>query len=493
MLDQTEVSAELMLVRLRSAAAQLGLSDVAARMDQAAREEPGRADGGALRSLEDQPALIVMDEVQNAEPDAVELLVGAASRLAESQRLLLIGRHLPPGLEDVAAEDRSTSLGTADLALTEAELGELYTRGFGLPVKPDQQAELRAATDGWLAAVVLLAARSDAATTPSSTVSGPLERTGPAVLASLVDAILRRLTRREQTALVQVAHLPLLDDELVAAATGLDGLLVVCTNRRAATVQEPRPWSVLIGPVADLLMARAPAKTEVLVRGAQHYAARGEVALAADLLIGSDHDDAAAELLAALTSQEAEKFDLAEFSSLTERLNDAAITGHPRVLLHLARLCAPAAMVRPRAAALERAGRVVDPETDGPLAREIGAEVARDLIWDDRQDEAEALATSLLTQTGVGEELTRARLLEVLGRATSFQKDDVHLGYAEERMQIAARIYRAHEHWSWLSVVMTAARACGCTSRAARSTQPSRASTSRSRWCPTSRCNAASS
>jgi DNA-binding SARP family transcriptional activator len=65
------------------------------------------------------------------------------------------------------------------------------------------------------------------------------------------------------------------------------------------------------------------------------------------------------------------------------------------------------------------------------------------------------MATGLLNQTGASEELTRARLLEVLGRAASFQKDDVHLGYAEERMQIAARIYRAHEQWTWLSTLMT--------------------------------------
>lgn len=452
-LDQTDVSADLMLVRLRSAVANLGLSDVTARMDQAARDDPsGRLDA-LLTSLEEQPALLVIDEIQNASTEAIDLLVRATKRLGESQRLLLIGRHAPAGLDELAHEDGTVTLGTADLALTDLELGELCSRGFGMTLTPDQLTELRETTDGWVAAVVLVAARSDADDADIA-VSGQRERTGPAVLATLVDDILRRLSRKEQVGLVQAAHLPLLDDDLVAAATGLDGLLTAARSAGLPVSRGPGTWSQLIGPVRDLLGARASAQTDVLVRGARAYSARGEVALAADLLISTDNADTAAEMLSALTSQEAEKFDFSELSSLTERLSEQAITKHPRVLLHFARICAPAAMTRPRAAALERAGRIVDPRADPVLSREIGAEVARDLVWDNHQDEAEALATSLLTQTGAGEELTRARLLEVLGRAAAFQKDDVHLGYAEERLQIAARTFRAHEQWSWLSVVM---------------------------------------
>jgi DNA-binding SARP family transcriptional activator len=111
-------------------------------------------------------------------------------------------------------------------------------------------------------------------------------------------------------------------------------------------------------------------------------------------------------------------------------------------------------VTRLRSAVLERAQQLVEPSLDPALSREIGAEIARDLVWADRQAEAETLATTLLGQTGIGEELTRARLLETLGRAAAYQKDDVHLGYAEERLEIAARTYRAHEQWTWLSTLM---------------------------------------
>jgi DNA-binding SARP family transcriptional activator/ATP/maltotriose-dependent transcriptional regulator MalT len=452
-LESAEVSADLVLVRLRSAVAALGLSDVAAQIDRAAREEPAARSDALFDALTGQPALVVVDEIQHASPDAIELLAGAATRLAEPHRLLLIGRHAPAGLEKLAADDRTATLGTSDLALTDAELGELCRDGFGLTFSPDQTTDLRAATDGWLAAVVMLAARSDASDTDFA-LAGPRERSGPAVLSSLVDGILRRLSRREQAALIQASHLPLLDDDLVEAATGIANLLVAARSAGLPLSSGPGGTSVLIGPVRDLLMARAPAHSDVLVRGARAYAARGDVGLAADLLIGTDHGDAAAELLADLTSQQAEEFVYAELAGLSERLPEHAIARHPRVLLHLARVCAPAALTRPRAVALERAGQLAQAAGDAVLARDVGAEVARDLVWADRQDEAVELASGLLAQTGAGEELTRARLLEVLGRAASFQKDDVHLGYAEERMQIAASTFRAHQHWSWLSVVM---------------------------------------
>lgn len=451
-LDQTGITADLIMVRLRSAVARLGMTDVTARMDRARDDAAARLDA-LVESLEGQPALVVIDEVQNAGPEAVQLLVRAATALHDSQRLLLVGRHVPAGLEQLQSGEDTATLGTSDLALTEPELGELCGHGFGMSLTPEQLSELLATTDGWLAAVVLLAARADAPDKPRQA-AGRRNRSGSSVLVSLVDDILHRLSRREQIALVQAAHLPLLDDEVVAAATGLDHLLVAAQSAGLPLSDGPAPWCQLIGPVRDLLMARAPAQVETLVRGGLAYAARGEVALAADLLISTDHGEAAAELLSALTPQEAEKFAYAEFASLTERLSDQAIARHPRVLLHLARVCAPAAITRPRAAALERAGRIVDPTADPALAREIGAEVARDLVWEDRQDEAAALASGLLAETGVGEELSRARLLEVLGRAATFQKDDVHLGYAEERLQIAARTYRAHEQWSWLSIVM---------------------------------------
>lgn len=453
-IDQASVSAELLLVRLRAGAARLGLSDVTAYMDRAGHDDPNARVSHLLEALDGQPVLLVVDEVHNAAPDAVGLLVWTASQLGDDQRLLLVGRHAPAGLDALSQAPTTVTLGTRDLALTEAELGDLCGEGFGLTLSPEQLADVRTSTEGWLAAVVLLAAQLKADS------AGPRrtrrqDRGGQEILATLVDDILGRLSQAEQTGLLQAAQFPLLDDELLAAATGIEGLLAKARSAGLPLSDGPAPWCQLIGPVRDLLMHKMAARPEVLVGGAQCYSDRGEPALGADVLIAAGQPDDAAQLLASLTAQQAERVDLAEFASLTERLPESAVARYPRLLLNLAHQCAPAAMTRLRAATLERATSLVDPAIDAALSREIGAEVARDLVWEDRQQEAEELATKLLGQTGAGEELTRARLLEVLGRAASFQKDDVHLRYAEERLQIAARTYRAHEQWTWLSTLMT--------------------------------------
>jgi ATP/maltotriose-dependent transcriptional regulator MalT/DNA-binding SARP family transcriptional activator len=452
-LDQPDVSADLLLVRLRSAVAQLGLSDVTARMDQAARYEPARRLDAMFAALDAQPVLIVVDEVHNAAPDALDLLAATLDRLAEPQRILLIGRHAPGGLDKLADDERTVTLGTADLALTEPELDALCGTGFGLELSAEQLVDLRDATDGWLAAVVLFAAGTDAEDTALA-VSGRRDQSGQAVLSGLLDDILNRLSRSQQAALRQAAHLPLLDDQLVATVTGLDDLLVAARAAGLPLSRGPGNWSVLIGPVRDLLMATTPVQPEIVQRAARAYTERGDVALGCELLIVNHQADAAAELLAGLTSPQAEGLALAEFASLVDRLPDATVAEYPRLLIHLVRACEPGAVTRLRAATIERAKRVVDPTRDPLLGRELKAEIARDLIWVDRQNEAEQIAGPLLAETGLGEDLTRARLLEVLGWATSIQKDDVHLGYAEERIQLAARTYRAHEQWTWLAHLM---------------------------------------
>ncbi len=452
-LDQPDVSADLLLVRLRSAVAMLGLSDVAARMEQAARHEPARRLDAMFEALEGQPVLLVVDEVHNVRPDAVDLLVATAARLGDAQRLLLIGRHVPAGLDALVEADRTVVLGTAELALTDDELAQLCTGGFGLSLSPDQLGELGRSTGGWLAAVVLFATGSDT-DDAELTVSGRDSRSGPAVLSALVDDILNRLSDREQNALRQASHLPLLDDDLVAAATGLDDLLVSVRSAGLPLSNAPGGWSVLIGPVRDLLMDSAPLEVETLRRGADAYVARGEIALGCELLIGHDQSEAAAELLAGLTPQQSEALDLAEFAGLADRLPDDIVAKHPRLLIHLVRACEPGAVTRLRATTSERAGRLIDPTREPMLYRELKAEQARDLFWAERHNEADAVAGELLAQTGLGEDLTRARFLEVLGWATTMQKDDVHLGYAEERILLAARTYRAHEQWTWLAHLM---------------------------------------
>ena len=146
-LESAGVSAALLPHRLRSAAARVGLSDLAALMDQAASAQAGVLDA-MLEALAGSGAMIVVDEVQNAEPEALALLTRLAGQLGADQRLLLLGREAPLGIASLRRDSAAVWLGTADLAMTTPEVAALCRQGFGLTVSEAEAERLRAATGG---------------------------------------------------------------------------------------------------------------------------------------------------------------------------------------------------------------------------------------------------------------------------------------------------------------------------------------------------------
>jgi DNA-binding SARP family transcriptional activator len=458
-LESGGVPAALLPQRLRSAAARVGLSDIAAWMDRAAAAGPAGVLDAMLEALAGHAAVIVVDEIQHAEPDAASLLVRLAAQLEPGQHLLLLGRDRPAGLEPLRRAGATAWLGTADLAMTEEDVAALCQDGFSLAVSPAEARRLQSVTAGWTAAVVLAAARAKTADWARS--GGPLlvadgVTGGAHIVTGLVDQILLGLPRRAQGAVVQLAHLPLLSDAVAARATGVGDLLAMISRAGLPLLQSRDDgWSEFIGPVRDLLVARGQARPTVLAAAASAYADLGRLDLAADLLIGAGRSDDAAALLAAMTPQDAERLGLAELAGLTGRLPDDVVAAHPRILLHLARECEPPAAIHRRAQALRQVLDVLgEPPSDPVLAREVQAELARDLSRDDDPAGAEVLATVTLAQTGPGEERTQARLLDALGRAASRYKDEQHLAFAADRLTMAARSYRSQGLWSWLAYTL---------------------------------------
>ena len=134
-LESGGVPAALLPHRLRSAAARVGLTDIAVRMDQAAAAGPAGMLDAMLEALAGTGAVIVVDEIQHAEPAAVELLSRLAAQLDPGQRLLLLGRDAPAGLAPMRRDGAVAWIGTAELAMTAEEVAALRCRdGFGLPV-----------------------------------------------------------------------------------------------------------------------------------------------------------------------------------------------------------------------------------------------------------------------------------------------------------------------------------------------------------------------
>jgi DNA-binding SARP family transcriptional activator len=471
-LESGRVTADLLPHRLRSAAVQVGLSDIAARMERAVAAGPAGMLDALLEGLAGTGAVIVIDEIQYAEPGAVSLLTRLRAQLGADQRLLLLGRAVPAGLDQLRRDGSVAWLGTADLAMTADEVAALCRDGFGLEVTAAEAASLRSATGGWTAAVVLAASRAQLAgqahgggraararERAARAGAGPLLpggiTGGSEVLAGLMDEILHGLPRRVQAAVVQAAHLPLLSETVAARSTGVRGLLATISRAGLPLQARDDGWWQLIGPVQELLSARAPARPSVLAAAAAAYAGHGRTDLAADLLIGTGRPGDAAALLAGMTPQAAERLGLADLSRLVDRLTPEAIAAHPRVLLHVARECEPPAAIHRRAQALHGALDLLgDPPSDPVLAREVRAEVARDLVRDDDPEGGEALATASLAETGPGEERTQARLLDTLGRAAARYKDERHLAFAADRLSMAAHSYRSLGLWSWMSYTL---------------------------------------
>jgi DNA-binding SARP family transcriptional activator len=504
-LESAGVSAALLPQRLRSAAARAGLFDLAARMELAAPAGPAGMLDAMLEALAGSAAMIAVDGVQNAEPEALALLARLTGQLGADQRLLLIGREAPSVIAELRRDSAAVWFGTADLAMTAPEVAALCREGFGLAVSDAEAARLRVATGGWTAAVVLTASQARAVGRPLAAgglrlaggplpagrgrggVDGPADGSrvagGPAsavgdqavgdqavgdpggttapppggaqVLATLVEQILRGIPDSVRSAVVQVAHLPLLRERIVARATGIADLLAVISHAGLPLHESADGWFALIGPVQQLLAARAPAATEVLTAAAAAYAEEGRPDLAVGLLIEAGRASDAAALLDAMSPSEAERFGLTKLTELTDRLPSAAVDSHPRILLHIARECEYSGAIRRRAQALNRVLAILgEPASDPALAREVSAELARDLARDDDPAAAETLAAAVLRETPGTEERTRARLLEALGSAAARYKDDEHRAIAVDRLTTAASSYRSQGRWSWLAYTL---------------------------------------
>jgi DNA-binding SARP family transcriptional activator len=138
-----------------------------------------------------------------------------------------------------------------------------------------------------------------------------------------------------------------------------------------------------------------------------------------------------------------------------EILPEEVLNRHPRVLIHFARACQPAAQVTSRTRALERARAIVG-ERDGPVRREIDVEIGLDLIRDERPGEAAALVEAVLAECSDDELATKARGLDALGRVAALRGDDESLREAETLLSQALVLCRALGQEGWAAQVLIA-------------------------------------
>jgi ATP/maltotriose-dependent transcriptional regulator MalT len=423
LLEEGGVSAELLAARLRAAVSRAGFLDAAASMTAAGADPVGAVDA-MVAGTAGEACAIVIDDAHNATRDAGRLIDRIASLVAPPQRLLVLARKLPEGAQRLRRAE-AVQLGAGELALRPEETLELAHAGFGLEVSGEEGRLLDAVTGGWTAAAVLALSRARQTDQPLQAVARPGANTDPggdAVGAMLEELIVALGPDRRH--LAQIAPLPLLDRELLAAVTGDEEFFERALGLGLPLTRTEGPWWRLPGPVRDHLATFGPIDPAALTAAAAYYARHGELGAALQLLLAAGQDDAAARLLAEADPARVAAVDTLELLAVLDRIPGEVLDRFPGALLLVARSCQAAAMLAQRSRIMERLSDAVRVHGTAALQRAVDAELATDLISDGhRASEAEQIARRILDHAPAGELITRARALSVIGRATYWRRE----------------------------------------------------------------------
>ncbi len=413
-LDAGDSAPAAFVAAVRRALRAARLSDLVPALDAA---EPKAAVDALLESLAetDEPILLVLDDAHHlADGPGAELALRLVRSLPLPHRALVAARWLPPSLSDLRRIPESAPLGTDDLRFTDDETERLLAaRELALPLPAVRS--LVEATDGWAAALAMAAAAFERAPDPLDA----LARLSEAAPSALVEEALGRLPSADRATVVQLAHLPLLSPEVAAAVGERADLFDRLAAAGLPLARASSGWWELPGPVVEHLRDRGTLGPEAAAAAAALYVSAGERTAALRTLLAGRNPAGAARLLESLEPEQVEALGCEEVAAFVSALGDEATADHPRVLLHLARAAEAAYRSDLRRGALDRAGELAEkggiPEE---VMRELDAERARDLLWDEStRPQAARLAETVLDRASNAERVARARALDVLGRA----------------------------------------------------------------------------
>jgi DNA-binding SARP family transcriptional activator/ATP/maltotriose-dependent transcriptional regulator MalT len=435
-------AAEQLLGALRRGLRRAGLSDSAAALTG-----PDAPDVAAALELASEPALLVVEEAQNASGEAAGLLAALARGLPAGGRLLIVGRRLDRRLGALRNTLGANHLDAEDLAFDDDELSTLLTAALGAPPSAGQLAEVRRVAFGWPAASALAAA--SIARDPDTKLGMP--GAAGVSLGALLDELLEGLSADDRRRLALIAHLPLLSEGVAEAAAG-PGALELIANA-GLPLRSGRPgWFELADPVREELVERQRLPPGLARAAAAAYADAGELTTALALLQRTDQDGVA-ELLAGRRWQELQALDLAELRAIVSTLTPAAIAAHPLALVQVARLAEQDVDLELRTELLERALELVDDEAG---RREVDAELVATEAIVDPSEEVERRALAVVERASGGETTARIRALTALARVEAWRGDPASMLRAESRLAETAALCRIAGEVEWEARTLTA-------------------------------------
>ncbi len=173
-----------------------------------------------LRGLEDEPAVLVLDDVHVAR-DAGPLVSRLVERLPAGSRVVTGSRGDPPfALHRLRADGRCLEVREAELRLTPDEADGLVN-ALGVNLSPDASRVLADRTDGWVAGVQMAAIALRSEPDPDRFLA---EFSGSVRIVSdfLVEEVLARQSEVVQRFLLRTSVLDQLEPGACAAVTGHD-------------------------------------------------------------------------------------------------------------------------------------------------------------------------------------------------------------------------------------------------------------------------------
>jgi DNA-binding SARP family transcriptional activator len=421
LLEQAEVSSELLVARLHAAVVRAGFADAAAAMAGAGADPVGAVDA-MVAGLEGEACAIVVDDAHHAGRGAAGLIDRMASRISPPQRLVVLARRLPDGAARLRRAE-ALQLTAADLALRPEETLALCRSGFGLEASSEDGRVLDALSGGWTAAAVLAASRAKHTDRPIRAVAAEAGDAVDPVGALLEEPLVALGPDRARLALL--ASLPLLDRGLLADVTGEEGFFDRAVSLGLPLTALGNGWSELPGPVRDHLAELGDPDPATLRRAAEYYQRRGQLTQALQMLLGAGEVEAAAQLLADADPRQIERIEVLELLSVIDRIPDPVLDRFPGVLLHAVRSAHAANLLQRRARYLERLSASAQEADQPALQRAVDAEIATDLVLDGTTPaQAEELARGILAAATESEQFTRARALSVIGKAVWWRADE---------------------------------------------------------------------
>jgi DNA-binding SARP family transcriptional activator len=392
-----------------------------------------------------EPLLLVVDDTHHlTTPECAALVLRLASGMSPPHHMVVVARRLHQRLEGIRAIPGVAQLAAGDIAFTLDETAQLAEVLTGSRPGEDDLRALAETTGGWASAVVLAAPGRGPTCGPGHgpdlgvLAAGDRSR----IMGGLVESFLGRLSWADRSAVIQLSHLPYLSPHVVEAVTGRSGLFDLMVGAGLPLARTATGWWEIPGPVAALLARRAGLQPESARAAAAAYAAEGDLVVALRLLVTSGLAEQAASLIESLAPAETEQLGWAEMHAVVEALPERALDRYPRVLLHLGRVAETGYRMDLRREAIDRALRIVSHgRADPRIRRELDAERARDLVWDETtRAEAGTLARAVIARAGDDEAAARARALDALGRLRSWWSEDGPHEDAEAMLEESARL-----------------------------------------------------